>query len=890
VVELVKADSPFPAESAQVQRMDAITIKQAGFVAGGVVLAAVAAALGAVPPTVSGLPVVNAATLVADGVTPYTVTMTASDNDGYNDIRCVRVLFNYTESGGDQAQGRGYMNWGKTDADVTQWGGAWVVADANGGGRWGYRTDAWGGIAYITPLSCSPSTAGKSSGGAGSRTVSWTFTVNPAWAFNPVMNDADAWVADGVIGGTSYIVGWIDGQSSFDVVSAPCAQYCAAPRAPVLSNPAPTTIDVAIDPADSSSDAYAIMVSPAVGGRAYVQADGSLGAAPRWYDKATWGTKTVTDLLPRTTYTFAARASRTQAGWCPSVWGAASSMTTTGSVPMIDFRAGTAFSPWVRGQCPSRSVSPSAWGPIWDLTIGSLGRGLAGGLDADTYDWRDIDSGSGWGTPAWSGRFTTLEFLQSARDHGSAPLITANAFGGGYRNWSDPVYPGVFVCQTVNPGGLAADWVRYTNFIVQRYRQGDEGSLTGEDLRVYNSITNWGGKPKLPAPTEAPVPKVQYWEIGNEPELGGYGDFLSNHYLSPTDYRDRYKLISQAMRAVDPALKFGPCLMTPTDPNSGSGLWLAALAADPAARVDFVGYHPYYGNIKSNWGYYEGMANALRECKSFLNGKSAGIRSILSQYGRTNVDLIASEWNPVNWDAPGVMQGSMANALGVVETCFTFAEDGVLAATFWEQPQSKTGVSGAFAGLVARMGDVLVATSAQMGYDYANTNFRFYATKSRGDDFTLTIWGLNFDDSRPVTVDLALVPCRLLSATLKHYGKPGPDSGGGDTSLTTSSGMSWDEQDITAGFDTTNFPFTMEDAEITVLVLKLAPLPDFNEDGDVDLDDFSVFQYCFNGPNRPPRDPNCLRVDADRDGDIDLNDFAVLQACFNGPNRRPRCS
>jgi len=45
------------------------------------------------------------------------------------------------------------------------------------------------------------------------------------------------------------------------------------------------------------------------------------------------------------------------------------------------------------------------------------------------------------------------------------------------------------------------------------------------------------------------------------------------------------------------------------------------------------------------------------------------------------------------------MQSSMANAIGVAETCFTFAEDGVLAGNFWEQPQSKLGVSGAFAGL-----------------------------------------------------------------------------------------------------------------------------------------------------------------------------------------------
>mgnify|MGYP005857132589 FL=1 len=91
----------------------------------------------ATPPSISNLPVVSASTLIADDTTQYTVTMTARDVDGYNNLRCMRVLFNYTESGGDPSQGRGQMVWGRTDADVTQYGGTWVIADATGGGRWG---------------------------------------------------------------------------------------------------------------------------------------------------------------------------------------------------------------------------------------------------------------------------------------------------------------------------------------------------------------------------------------------------------------------------------------------------------------------------------------------------------------------------------------------------------------------------------------------------------------------------------------------------------------------------------------------------------------------------------------------------------------------------------
>jgi hypothetical protein len=277
------------------------------------------------------------------------------------------------------------------------------------------------------------------------------------------------------------------------------------------------------------------------------------------------------------------------------------------------------------------------------------------------------------------------------------------------------------------------------------------------------------------------------------------------------------------MLGVDPDLKIGPCLITPHDPG-GSGLWLAALAADPQIPVDFIGYHPYYGNIKSQWGYFDGMTSGLRDYKKFLNDRSAGIRTIMGQYNRTGYDLIASEWDPVNWDAPGQMQASMANALGVAETCFTFAEDGVLAGTFWEQPQGKLGVKDTFAELVSRMGNVLVTTGTRMGYEPTNANFRIYVTKHQGDDSKVMIWGLNFDDSQPVTVELGLIPCQVTSAKIRRYGKPGTDAAGGDSSLTMYGGMGWEEQDITAGFNPQNFSFTMDDAEITVLVLQVNPI------------------------------------------------------------------
>ena len=70
------------------------------------------------------------------------------------------------------------------------------------------------------------------------------------------------------------------------------------------------------------------------------------------------------------------------------------------------------------------------------------------------------------------------------------------------------------------------------------------------------------------------------------------------------------------------------------------------------------------------------------------------------------------------------------------------------------------------------------------------------------------------------------------------------------------------------------------------------PPQDLDGDNDVDLGDFNVFQACFNGPNRPAKDPSdarCACVDSEDDGDVDLADFGILQGCFNGPNRPAKC-
>ena len=58
---------------------------------------------------------------------------------------------------------------------------------------------------------------------------------------------------------------------------------------------------------------------------------------------------------------------------------------------------------------------------------------------------------------------------------------------------------------------------------------------------------------------------------------------------------------------------------------------------------------------------------------------------------------------------------------------------------------------------------------------------------------------------------------------------------------------------------------------------------DCDDDGDVDLADFLIFQTCYTGPGGPLT-PGCECVDFDGDDDVDLQDFLAFQTAYTGPS------
>ncbi|HOX57207.1 MAG TPA: autotransporter-associated beta strand repeat-containing protein [Verrucomicrobiota bacterium] len=537
---------------------------------------------------------------------------------------------------------------------------------------------------------------------------------------------------------------------------------------------------------------------------------------------------------------------------------------------VVDFAAvnGRAFPAGVRGQNPYRTASSAGDAAMFNMSGPSLMRGPAGGLDADAYDWRVYNSGSKWGTPAGASLITTLDFLRQCRDTGSTPLFTANMFGGGYTNGY-----GTWVCQfdnhtnLFNPGGygtnavtgtaaqMAADWVRFCNVLAQTYRQGQE-SLIGNDtsfsaadntenLRVYNSVKlggDWGGRDVLLAQGEAAVPRVIWWEVGNEPEvnLAAESTLVTEHVITDKIlFRDRYRIIANAMKAVDSSIQTGPCLTV-----GNNNEWLGRVAEDTNAPLDFVSVHPYMSALKFSFPIPTNMTTSLLDIGRSLADHISATVLTLSNYGGATrfgtkpadwywtTPLIASEYNPVNWDSGSAIKRSMANGFAVVETCFRLAHPNQawraypswFGGNYWEQPQGYVVLTNAFASVRDFAGDMVLENSLpgpQPVPDFAPQGWplRMYVTLQTNRANRIHVWGLNFSESQDQTVNFSFanLPFNVGQVIRRSFGKPGAEN-----SLTNGTSLGWSVQDLTGNLDPSDFAFTVENASFAILTFHEA--------------------------------------------------------------------
>lgn len=91
--------------------------------------------------------------------------------------------------------------------------------------------------------------------------------------------------------------------------------------------------------------------------------------------------------------------------------------------------------------------------------------------------------------------------------------------------------------------------------------------------------------------------------------------------------------------------------------------------------------------------------------------------------------------------------------------------------------------------------------------------------------------------------------------------------------------------DVIGTFDTLDLPSMYEisyNSDNVTMVIALTG--DIDNDGDIDVNDYGVFQTCFDGPGNPPHSgcPEFADADLDNDGDVDLDDYGLFFAAAIG--------
>jgi len=489
----------------------------------------------------------------------------------------------------------------------------------------------------------------------------------------------------------------------------------------------------------------------------------------------------------------------------------------------------------------------------------------------DGYNWKTR-------TAAWQGSndIPILEYLRYARDRNSYLQIVVNTRGIGTGNGSTWEYTD----QTPTTlADLAADLVYYCNVLVQTKRQGDP--LTTREQNLLDSL-DWGSYDKLLAPGEPPVPRVEYWEIGNEPE-GPYPPPA----MSAEEYGDRYAVITGAMLAEDPTIKVGPSYI-----NAYSVDYINAVLTNPYVQVDFLVHHSYgglYHTIRENTGGYldpSALMKSLRIEKARQHGRIDAAAANIADAGYpADLPQIISETNPSDWRGTYYynLSQTVIHGLGVAETIFSYIQKNLVASQYWDLPNKSidpdrdTPGFMVYQALQAYLRGVLLDS-------LADGHFRLYTTRDTETDQVI-VWAINFSDSadKPVRIRLQNLPRPVVGILHRKLAALS-----GETSLTmlntADAPVGWTETDLTGQIDPADFTMTFDHGTLSMIVVDLEPTSraDLDRDGDVDQEDFGHLQACLSGVDVTQTDPDCQDADLDSDGDVDGSDVGILQGCMTG--------
>jgi alpha-N-arabinofuranosidase len=224
-----------------------------------------------------------------------------------------------------------------------------------------------------------------------------------------------------------------------------------------------------------------------------------------------------------------------------------------------------------------------------------------GGTLSDAYHWKDGVgplSSRGYEAVAYSPGTSqqvlmgTQEFLELCEAMGAQPLITVNVMSG--------------------TASEAAAWVSYVN------KQNLISSKTGKVL-----------------------PKVKYWEIGNEP----YFDNALYPKMTSANYVSQAKAFLSAMKGIDPGIMIG--IVVDGNPSDSWNASVLQGLQSYSPSFNFVAVHPAYMPFctGSSGSYSDSTLYAASMTSTALVSWRLGVtRSLINQYyPSTNIPIALTE-------------------------------------------------------------------------------------------------------------------------------------------------------------------------------------------------------------------------------------------------------
>ncbi len=175
------------------------------------------------------------------------------------------------------------------------------------------------------------------------------------------------------------------------------------------------------------------------------------------------------------------------------------------------------------------------------------------------------------------------------------------------------------------------------------------------------------------------------WEIGNEVYFNGiYGvtseiDYHSSH--TPTTYGTNAAAFIKAMKAKDPTIRCGVCLVPPTGtfPDGQNPDWNSNVLKACGTTIDFVIIHwyPQEPGAESDSG--------LLATSSTIPTLVGKLRTLINQYcgsNAANVGIAVTETNSVSYN-PGKQTVGLVNALYLADDLATWTEQGAGNVSWW---------------------------------------------------------------------------------------------------------------------------------------------------------------------------------------------------------------